>query len=237
MGDQPNVLIERWFPAETIGAECMRERGASSALPPLYFLHIWWARKPLVACRATILASVLPPWSPDWPDTLRAQFPSEAAYSQWFLRACGILGDPVAGRRLITWAKDNGTTLASSPYSHPRAFTVNPSQDVTQTIGDLIELVWGKRELAVLDPFAGGGSIPFEASRYGFRTTANELNPVATVILRATLQYPMVYGSSLSQDIDRFGKRLTDLVRERLAQYYPKSEDERVHAYLWARTV
>ena len=41
----PPVLIESWLPIEAIGAESKRERGASSALPPLYFLHVWWARR------------------------------------------------------------------------------------------------------------------------------------------------------------------------------------------------
>lgn len=52
-------LIEQWLPAATIGAESMRERGASSALPPINFLHVWWARRPLTASRAAILASLL----------------------------------------------------------------------------------------------------------------------------------------------------------------------------------
>jgi hypothetical protein len=58
--DRPRVLIEQWLPIAEIGAECMRERGASSALPPLYFLHVWWARRPLTVSRAAILASLLP---------------------------------------------------------------------------------------------------------------------------------------------------------------------------------
>src|SRR5271166_3467300 len=57
---KPKLLIEQWLPIEAIGAECMRERGASSALPPLYFLHVWWARRPLTVSRAAILASLLP---------------------------------------------------------------------------------------------------------------------------------------------------------------------------------
>ena len=60
---QPRTLIEDWLPIETVGCESMRERGASSALPPLYFLHVWWARRPLLASRAALLASVLPSWS------------------------------------------------------------------------------------------------------------------------------------------------------------------------------
>ncbi|MEI8173671.1 MAG: DUF1156 domain-containing protein, partial [Deltaproteobacteria bacterium] len=99
--NRPRVLIEEWLPVAAIGAESQRERGASSALPPLYFLHVWWARRPLVASRAAVLASVLPTWSGRWPNDLRKKFPTREAYQEWFLRLIGILGDPVAGRKLI----------------------------------------------------------------------------------------------------------------------------------------
>lgn len=52
-------LIEGSFPCQEVGAETKRERGASSALPPLYFLHVWWARRPLTPSRAAILGSIL----------------------------------------------------------------------------------------------------------------------------------------------------------------------------------
>ena len=73
----PPLLIESWLPIEAIGAESKRERGASSALPPLYFLHVWWARRPLTTSRAAILAGVLPQWSPDWPVHLHTRFPDQ----------------------------------------------------------------------------------------------------------------------------------------------------------------
>ena len=60
MTNPPPTLIESWLPFEAIGAESKRERGASSALPPLYFLHVWWARRPLTVSRAAVLASLLP---------------------------------------------------------------------------------------------------------------------------------------------------------------------------------
>src|SRR3954454_15952944 len=95
------LLIEQWLPIAALGAECMRERGASSALPPLYFLHVWWARRPLTVSRAAILASLLPAY-PDgdpavleWPEKFRRKYPTFDAYKQWFLRLVGILGDPV----------------------------------------------------------------------------------------------------------------------------------------------
>jgi adenine-specific DNA methylase len=233
----PSLLIEHWLPIEAIGAESKRERGASSALPPLYFLHVWWARRPLTASRAAILASVLPQWSPDWPASLREKFPNENVYHQWFLQLNGIFGDPAQARKLLDWAKQQGKPIAN-PYGHARAFTVNPSAEDLQTMGDLLEYTWGTRELSVLDPFAGGGSIPFEAMRYGFTTIANDLNPVAAVILKATLDYPARFGPSLAEDIRKWGKRWYELVKPKLQPYFtllpPGAEGV---AYLWARTV
>ncbi|MFE0553526.1 DUF1156 domain-containing protein [Streptomyces pilosus] len=55
-------LIEQWLPAAAIGAESLRERGSAKAYPPINFLHVWWARRPLVASRAAVVASLLPAW-------------------------------------------------------------------------------------------------------------------------------------------------------------------------------
>jgi adenine-specific DNA methylase len=234
----PPLLIESWLPIEAIGAESKRERGASSALPPLYFLHVWWARRPLTTSRAAILAGVLPQWSPDWPPHLNARFPNEESYHQWFIHLVGIRGDPVKGRQVVDWAKAKGIKLDFHPYGGaPRAFTVNPAADDLELMADLLEHTWGTRDLSVLDPFAGGGSIPFEALRYGFTTIANDLNPVAAVILKATLDYPARFGPSLADDIRHWGDIWAQRVKERLAPYFPKQPGESIFAYLWARTV
>ena len=235
---RPPILIEEWLPIEAIGAESKRERGASSALPPLYFLHVWWARRPLTTSRAAILAGVLPQWNADWPEKLAERFPDKESYHNWFIHLCGIRGDPVKGRRLIDWAKAKGIKLDFHPYGGaPRAFTVNPSPEDLALLGDLLEWTWGSRDLSVLDPFAGGGSIPFEALRYGFTTIANDLNPVAAVILKATLDYPARFGPGLADDIRKWGDIWAKRVEERLAPYFPKAPGENIFAYLWARTV
>ena len=78
---RPRVLIEQWLPIDQIGAECMRERGASSALPPLYFLHVWWARRPLTVSRAAILASLLPAY-PNGEDDIRPECLTSALIGQ-----------------------------------------------------------------------------------------------------------------------------------------------------------
>ena len=235
---RPSVLIENWLPIAEIGVESMRERGASSALPPLYFLHVWWARRPLIASRAAILASVLPQWSEDWPESLHRKFPDEESYHQWFRYLIGIRGDPIRGMKIVRMAKAKGIRLSFHPYDGaPRAFTVSPDTETLTTLSELLKFTWGTSDLSVLDPFAGGGSIPFEALRYGFNTYANDLNPVATTILKATLDYPLRYGKELSEDIRKWGNLWAQLVNERLTTYFYKKPNENIFAFLWARTV
>jgi putative DNA methylase len=84
---------------------------------------------------------------------------------------------------------------------------------------------------------AGGGSIPFEALRCGFCVFAGELNPVAYVILAATLDYPARFGEELAEDLVKFGRVWGQLGRSRLDRFYPSGPGEQVSAYLWARTV
>ncbi len=244
-GTSPKLLIEQWLPIEAIGAECMRERGASSALPPLYFLHVWWARRPLTVSRAAILASLLPAYPTDeasdgrpWPDRFRSLFPEFDSYKAWFIRLIGILGDPIAGKKLVEWAKKGNIKLKVNPYGYARAFTINPSEEQLEQLYDLLEWTWGSREITFCDPMSGGGSIPFEALRYGLTVHANELNPVASVILKATLDFPARFGPSLVENIRKYGKIWAERVRERLEPYFPLAKsDENIFCYLWARTV
>jgi len=234
---RPRVLIEDWLPVAAIGAESQRERGASSALPPLYFLHVWWARRPLTASRAAILASVLPAYSDNWPKDLKAKFPTEKDYHNWFLRFIGILGDPVAGRKLIRYAREKGIKLPGNPYGYKRAFTNNPQETDLQHMQKLLEVTWRDANLIALDPMAGGGSLPFEALRFGFATYANELNPVASVILKATLEYPAKFGIELTEQISKWGNRIDDIASKQLLAFFPMKKGERVRRYIWARAI
>ena len=242
---RPKLLIEQWLPIEAIGADRMRERGASSALLPLYFLHVWWARRPLTVSRAAILASLLPAYPSDdetdarpWPDRFRSLFPNMDSYKSWFIRLIGILGDPVAGKKLIAWAKTENKKLKFNPYGYARAFTTNPSEEQLEQLYDLLEWTWGTREITFCDPMAGGGSIPFEALRYGFTVHANELNPVASVVLRATLDFPARFGPSLVEEIQKCARIWCETIRERLEPFFILANpEENVFAYIWARTI
>lgn len=229
-------LIDDWLPIAELGVESQRERGASSALPPLYFLHIWWTRKPLTASRAAVLGTMLPAWSGDWPAHLLRLFPTQKAYLEWFVDLLGIRGDPVADRQRILEAKEAGIKLARA-YAGPRAFTLAPDKDQTETLRKVLAHRWGVEAPVVLDPTAGGGSIPFESIRFGFPTKANELNSVASFILEGTLTLPARFGPDLRDDIAHWGRIWADRVEARLKRFFPRRDGESIHAYLSARTV
>jgi putative DNA methylase len=139
-----------------------------------------------------------------WPKKFLQLFPTFDDYKAWFLKLIGIHGDPVAARRLIEWARMQGKRV-DNPYEGPRAFTVNPTDEHLETFYDLLQWTWGTREITFCDPMAGGGSIPFEALRFGLTVHANELNPVASVILKATLDYPARFGPVLVGDLRKYG--------------------------------
>jgi putative DNA methylase len=89
----------------------------------------------------------------------------------------------------------------------------------------------------VLDSFAGGGSIPLEALRLGAEAYAVEYNPVAYLILKATVEYPQRYGHRLISEVKRWGEWVLERAKEALAPFYPQVEGETPIAYLWSRTI
>lgn len=214
-------LIERWLPIDALGEESVRERRSMTALPPTYYLHIWWARRPLVASRAAILASILP----------------EDADRNHFLHALGIHGDPVSVRAQLDRAKKTGENLGLNPYGYRRAFQHAPNRSdknfIEEAIGRNIS-----EDIVVLDPTAGGGSIPFESARLGFKTLSNDLNPVASLIQKATLEYPMKYGSSLLPAFETIAADFLRRINQKFEGIFPSEpSDTQVLGYLWARTV
>ncbi len=233
----PDVLIEKWLPIEELGIEAKRE-SSTGLHPPPNRLHVWWARRPLTVSRGAVLASLLPQWNEDWPEDLKEKFPDEESYRKWFLRVLGILGDPVTARKLIQKAMETGKRIPN-PYGYSRAFTVNPAPEQLELLYQLLEYNWGSKEIVVCDPMAGGGSIPLESLRYGFTTYANELNPVASVVLKATLDYPARYGMQLADLIREYGQMWVEMVQDKLRPYYSDIEDPSAEGscYLWARTV
>lgn len=239
MTDGPRVLIEDWLPVAELGIESRRERAAASALPPLSFLHVWWARRPLVASAGAILASVMPSWTPELAATYqgRSEVSSEKEYQGWFLRLCGILGDPVAANTALAAANARGEKLTGNGYGYKQAYKNSPNIEDLDLLHKILIMTWGEMP-PVIDPTAGGGSIPYEAIRYGLPVIANDLNSVAAMVLRAGVELPSKYGVELLDDLRHWGHELVGRVQARLVNAFERDDPtEDVIAYIFARTV
>ena len=237
MADRPRVFIEDHFPTAELGIESVRERAAASALPPIYFLHVWWARRPLVASAGAILGSLLPVWSQDLADAFsqRPELATADAYRTWFLRLCGILGDSVEPDRKMRAAKAAGERIPNQ-YTYKQAFKNSPPPEQVSLLHEVLEHTWGCVP-SVSDPTAGGGSIPYEALRYGLPTHANDLNPVAASVLRAGVELPARFGTDLVDDLQHWGGVLTGRLEKRLSQFFPSGVGEKTATFIFARTV
>ena len=217
-GRSDTRLIERWLPIAALGIESIRERTPMTPFPAPNRLHVWWARRPLVASRAAILASLLP----------------AHADRERFLHMLGIHGDPVDAKKRIAIADRKGERLGAGAYGYSRAFGYTPS------ISDKDWLVENSVNGAmVLDPTAGGGSVPFESLRLGLATHANDLNPVAALIEYATIDWPAKHGIDVKKAVEALGNEFTARVRESLTEAFPDEpeDDTRPDGYLWARTI
>lgn len=217
---RPRLLIEDWLPAQAIGVECMRARGSASALEPTTFLHVWWARRPLTISRAAVLASLLPA------DFDRATFE----------RLLGFYAD---GATIVSVAnalasKAEGQWVAEGHGK--RAFTNSLREKDLDESHRALRLLWGDSP-RVLDPMAGGGSIPFEAARLGLRAFANELNPVACTVQEATLIYPFQFGASLTEAARMWSAELLKRVHARLVRFFAYDGQTPPRDYIFARTV
>lgn len=101
----------------------------------------------------------------------------------------------------------------------------------------LVRQRFGSTPPKVLDSFAGGGSIPLEALRLGAQAFAVEYNPVAYLILKATIEYPQRYRQSLVEEVQRWGAWVLEQARRELAAFYPSVGRETPIAYIWSRTI
>ena len=213
-------LIERWLPIAELGVESTRERTPMTPFPAPNRLHVWWARRPLVAARAAVLASLLP----------------ADADRERFLHVLGIHGDPVAARSAIEKARRTGIRV-KDPYGYDRAFGYLMDQNDRAWLKST--LANGTKRHTVLDPTAGGGSIPLEAIRIGLTSLANDLNPVAALIMRATVEWPSAFSENIKEQFNSLATEWRRRIEKRLNGLFPKGHlpDQIDQTYLWARTI
>lgn len=179
---------------------------------------------------------------PTWTGELAASFPdapeirTESAYRAWLLRLVGILGDPVKGRRMIDAANAAGVKLQGNGYGYRQAFRNAVSRSDIDLLHTVLRRTWGELP-TIADPTAGGGSIPWAASRLGLPVVANDLNGVAASVLKAGVEIPATRGLDLLPDIRKWGDVLVKRVEKRLKEFFPLNEGESVIAYIWANAV
>lgn len=229
----PKRLIEVDLPIKKISEHARREKSIRHG--HISTLHIWWARRPLAACRAVICAALWPdPADPLCPERFRCE--AEDVMRQ-FWNPMGVtdrdFSDPF---RLQQALLDFIADFSNWDHSTDERY-LSTARKLTQVAHESLGGEPGTRPL-VVDPFAGGGSIPLEALRVGADAYASDLNPVAVLLNKVVLEYIPKYGKDLALDVRKWGQWVKEETEKELAEFYPKDADGATPiAYLWARTI
>lgn len=224
-------LIEVAIPLEAINEASAREKSIRHGHPST--LHLWWARRPLAACRAVLFAQLVndPSSNPD-------EFPTHEAQEDERKRLFRIIEE------LVKW--ENST-----------------NEEILEKARTEIRKSCGGELPPVYDPFSGGGSIPLEAQRLGLPSFGSDLNPVAVMIGKAMIEIPPKFkdmgpihpgpkerqfyrnAEGLAEDVKYYGEWMREKARERIGHLYPQVDLPKeygggkatVIAWIWARTV
>lgn len=250
MSDYPKRLIEVDLPIKRISAHARREKSIRHG--HISTLHIWWARRPLAACRAVICAAL-------WFDPADANCPAEfredarRVMREWAGESLKLMvNDPASFERFSRYKKspallDSDEELRAALLDFIACFanwdnsTVRGFLETSRRLTESAHLAAGGEKGTrplVVDPFAGGGAIPLEALRVGADAFASDLNPVAVLLNKVVLEYIPRYGQRLADEVRKWGAWVKEQAEKELAEFYPKDPDGATPiAYLWARTI
>lgn len=198
-------------------------------------LHLWWARRPLAAARAVLWASII-----DDPSSHPEKYPTEEEQNVERKRLFSIIED------LVVWENSTNETVLQ-----------NARNEIDKTVNG--------KTLSFLDPFSGGGTIPIEAQRLGLSVHAHDLNPVAVMINKASVEIPPRFAdmapvnpdsnncisgtaiwkraSGLTEDIRYYGEWIKKEVFKKIGDSYPLVDvpqkmgggKAQVIAWIWTR--
>ncbi len=249
MDKYPKRLIEVDLPIKRISAHARREKSIRHG--HISTLHIWWARRPLAACRAVICASLWPdPADPLCPDLFRDV--ARNLMTKWATDHLGkassesfgffvnvgkntaLLTDNLELRRaLLNFIAD----FADWDNSTVREY-LDTSRDLTQIAHEALGGVHGTHPL-VVDPFAGGGAIPLEALRVGADVAASDINDVPVLINKLMIELlPSVSTTEFENQFRSAAEILNKRVETRVSPFFNTgAQGERPFGYFWARTV
>ena len=220
-------LAEVDFPIAEVSKQATREKSIRHGHPST--LHLWWARRPLASSRAMLFGLLLPdPCDPRCP----RDFKDEAREILLEME-----GRPQGWTELAK--SDEGLRQIFMRFIEDFANWDNAAKQAYLGTGRaLVKAAHGVEAPLVVDPFAGGGSIPLEALRLGCETFASDLNPVACLILKVLLEEIPRHGRELAEELRKVGEEIHEKAKKELADLYPTDPDGSTPiAYLWARTV
>lgn len=235
-------LIEEYLPVGKISERASSEPRTKGHISTL---HVWRARRPLIACRAAVYGTLVPAnrFVPANGSEKNAKSLGRANAAKFVAELCTYPGNPA---RL-------GDARKHILAAHAARLTEELGRSVS--VEDIEQGRAARPK--VLDMFAGGGAIPLEALRLGCEAHAVELNPVAHLIELCTITYPQQFGLSLADDVEKWGRVVLERTRDAVAGLYPRitipaqprdgamfGADERVGeqepsvvAFYWTRTV
>ena len=220
-------LAEVDFPIAEVSRHAAREKSIRHGHPST--LHLWWARRPLASSRAVLMALLLPdPCDEHCPEAFKAEarrilVAMDGRPQGW---EAAVETDEGLRQTILTFVADfaNWDNAAKSRY--------------LETSRALVKAAHGAEPPLVVDPFAGGGSIPLEALRLGCEAFASDLNPVACLILKVMLEDIPRHGPGLADELRKVGNEIKEAAERELADLYPADPDGATPiAYLWARTM
>ena len=214
-------LAEVDFPIAVVSRHAAREKSIRHGHPST--LHLWWARRPLAACRAMLLALLLPD-------------PCDEHCPEDFKNKARLLLPPVVGP---VGLKDDDLRAKMLKFIGDFSnWDLSADKTWITVARGLVGAAHSEDAPLVVDPFAGGGSIPLEALRVGCEAFASDLNPVACLILKAMLEDIPRSGPELVENLRESGRKIKENLDTLLAKFYPSDADgARPIAYLWARTI
>ena len=175
--DVRKKLIEVALPLEAINAASVREKSIRHGHPST--LHLWWARRPLAACRAVLFAQLV-----DDPSSVPEEFPDETAQEKERRRLFRIVEE------LVLWENSNDERVIGAARREIARSVARARGEAPPRGKAAVDAYLAEKAPPVVDPFCGGGSIPLEAQRLGLRAHGSDLNPVAVLITKALVEIP-----------------------------------------------
>ena len=239
----PRKLIEVALPLDAINQQSAREKSIRKGHPST--LHLWWARRPLATARAVLFSQLV-----DDPSERYEEFLDVA-------RAAGEADPESVAERAVEAERRRLFALITRMVNWDNV----GNEHLMREVRGEIRRSTGEEPPAVLDPFAGGGSIPLEAQRLGLEAHASDLNPVAVLINKALIEIPPRFAGrapvfpdadddtrswpgahGLAEDVRRYGEWMREEAWKRIGHIYPRAQlpdgsTATVIAWIWARTV